>query len=540
MSVFQSNFLVIGSGVAGLTCALKAAEYGTVNLVTKKEAFESNTNYAQGGIAVVLDPLDCFDSHIEDTLVAGAGLCHPDAVEVTVQNGPRVVEELRRWGTDFTPDRSGDGLELGREGGHSRRRIVHAKDLTGREVERALLEQIHRHEKTRVFQHTLAIDLLVEENNEGRCWGCAAWDDTCQEVHYFTAGVIILATGGLGRVYLHTTNPSIATGDGVAMAYRQGIPIANMEFIQFHPTAFFSSDEETFLISEAVRGEGGILRTSDGTAFMEDYHELKDLAPRDIVARALDAEMKKRGDSHAFLDVTHLNQKEFSQRFPNISRYCRDHHLDLSRDMIPVVPAAHYSCGGIVTGLSGETSLRGLFAAGEVACTGLHGANRLASNSILEALVFGGRAIELAYREGLHKESCPASIIPRVRVEPKKDLETVRISHCREALRRLMWDYVGIVRSEDRLRRAQDRIRVLREEVDDHIRQGFTRADLFDLRNMVEVSDLIVGCALTRKESRGLHYIREYPEPDEQWKKDTIVRRDNREAPLLPGVRMPV
>jgi L-aspartate oxidase len=313
-----------------------------------------------------------------------------------------------------------------------------------------------------------------------------------------------------------------------------------MEFIQFHPTAFYSPGERTFLISEAVRGEGGILRTSDGHPFMEDYHELKDLAPRDIVARALDAEMKRRGDSHGFLDVRHLDQKEFARRFPNITRHCREHHLDLSRDMIPVVPAAHYSCGGILTGLSGETSIRGLFAAGEVACTGVHGANRLASNSLLEALVFGRRAVEMAYREGLHEESPPDTIVPHVRRYPKRGLETVRIFHCRDELRRLMWDYVGIVRSEDRLRLAEGRLGKVREEVDDYLQQGFTRPDLFELRNMVEVSSLIVRCALTRKESRGLHYILEYPErDDEHWKKDTIVQRERRDPPLLPGIPLP-
>lgn len=540
MAQFQSNFLIIGSGVAGLTCALKAAKYGTVNLITKKEDYESNTNYAQGGIAAVLDPLDSFESHIKDTLVAGADLCHEDAVDVMVHHGPEVVTELLRLGTAFSPDRSGTSLELGREGGHSKRRIVHAQDLTGREVERALLEKIRRHERARMFQHTQAIDLLVEGNRDARCWGCVAWDDNWQELHYFTAGVTIISSGGLGQLYLYTTNPSIATGDGVAIAFRQGIPIANMEFIQFHPTAFYSPGEPTFLISEAVRGEGGILRTSDGYAFMEDYHELKDLAPRDVVARALDAEMKQRGDSHALLDVRHLDQKEFAHRFPNITRHCREQHLDLSRDMIPVVPAAHYSCGGIITGLWGETAVRGLFAAGEVACTGVHGANRLASNSILEALVFGRRAVELAHREGLHEQSCPASIIPRVRRYPKRGLETIRISHCHDELRRLMWNYVGIVRSEDRLHLAERRLGNLREEVDDYLRQGFTRPDLFDLRNMVEVSSLIVRCARHRKESRGLHYILEYRErDDEHWRKDTIVQRESRESPLLPGISTP-
>jgi len=536
MAVFHSSFLVIGSGVAGLTCALKAADYGTVNLVTKKEEFESNTNYAQGGIAAVLDPLDCFESHIEDTLKAGAGLCHEDAVRVTVEHGPKVIEELRQWGAVFTQDHGRDSLELGREGGHSRRRIVHAKDLTGKEVERALLEQVHRHEKTRIFRHAMAVDLLVQDSPEPRCWGCIIWDDTWDELHFFTAGVTILATGGLGQIYLHTTNPSIATGDGVAMAYRQGVPIANMEFIQFHPTAFFCPEERTFLISEAVRGEGGILRTGDGEAFMERYHELKDLAPRDIVARAVDAEMKKRGDSNVFLDVRHIPNRSLPSRFPNITQHCRDHHLDLSRDMIPVVPAAHYSCGGILTGLWGETAVKGLFAAGEVACTGLHGANRLASNSILEAVVFGKRSVEFARREGLHEESYPDNILCSVRVQPKRDLERVRISHCRDELRRLMWDYVGIVRSEDRLKRARERLTTLRQEVTDYIEAGYTRGDLFDLRNMVEVAELVVACALSRKESRGLHYILEYPNTDdEHWKKDTIVKRDQRETPLLPG-----
>ncbi len=537
MSHYESNFLIIGTGVAGLTCALKAANHGTVNLITKKEDFESSTNYAQGGIAAVLDPLDTFDSHIEDTLVAGAGLCHRDAVEVMVQQGPKVIEELRRWGTDFTEDTDGQTLALGREGGHSTRRIVHAKDLTGREVERALLLQIHRSDRVRMFQHTRAIDLMIRDNNTTRCWGCVAWDESCKELHTFTAGVTILVTGGLGQVYLYTTNPEIATGDGVAMAYRQGLPVSNMEFIQFHPTAFYSPGERTFLISEAVRGEGGILRNKDGYAFMENHHPLKDLAPRDIVARALDSEMKKRGDPHAYLDVRHINQQEFAKRFPNITRHCRDRNIELSRDMIPVVPAAHYSCGGIPTGLYGETPIEGLFAVGEVACTGVHGANRLASNSLLEALVFGGRAVEQTLREGLHKETCPASIIVCPRCEVRRDLEAVRIAHCRDELRRLMWDYVGIVRSESRLQLAQRRLGTLKEEVEGYLKEGFCQADLLDLRNIVEVAGLVVQCALTRKESRGLHYIVEYPETDDKnWKKDTVLQREDREEPLVPGL----
>jgi len=536
MAHYQSNFLIIGTGVAGLTCALKAAEHGTVNLITKKEDFESSTNYAQGGIAAVLDPLDTFESHIQDTLIAGAGLCHEDAVRVVVEHGPEVIEDLRRMGTDFTEDPSGKGLELGREGGHSTRRIVHAKDLTGREVERALLVQIHRRNGVRMFQHTRAIDLLVDDNDTPRCWGCLAWDEVCKELHTFTAGVTVVVTGGLGQVYLYTTNPSIATGDGVAMAYRQGVPVANMEFIQFHPTAFYSPGESTFLISEAVRGEGGILRTRDGYAFMENHHPLKDLAPRDIVARALDGEMKRRGEPHAYLDVRHINQEEFAKRFPNITRHCRERHIDLSRDMIPVVPAAHYSCGGILTGLHGETSLEGLFAVGEVACTGVHGANRLASNSLLEALVFGARAVETALEEGLHNETCPASITTCPRSEATHDLEAVRISHCQDELRRLMWDYVGIVRSEDRLQLARTRVGFLKEEVNNYFRRGYFRADLLDLRNMVEVAGLVIECALSRKESRGLHYIVEYPEPDDQhWKKDTVLKREHREGPLIPG-----
>ncbi|MEW6235251.1 MAG: L-aspartate oxidase [Candidatus Omnitrophota bacterium] len=523
MACFESAFLVIGSGVAGLKAALEAAEHGTVHLVTKKQDFESNTNYAQGGIATVLDPNDSFEAHIRDTLTAGAGLCRRDSVELIVTHGPNAIRNLIENGVDFT--RKDDGsLALGREGGHSFRRIVHAQDLTGREVEKSLLKRVCDHPRVAVFEHHTAIDLILDENR--RCWGAWVWDKENGEADRFFASVTILCTGGCGLVYNYSTNPPIATGDGVAMAYRTGCRIANMEFIQFHPTAFYTPDSDRpFLISEAVRGEGAILRAKDGTAFMEGYHPLKDLAPRDIVARAIDNEMKNRGDDFCYLDVRHLGLDFFHKRFPNISRYCEEQGLNLDKDMIPIVPAAHYMCGGVMTDLWGAADAKGLFAAGEVSCTGVHGANRLASNSILEALVFSRRLLERAVEDGLHKETPPQVDWQWYRPPHQEKLEAVRLVNCRKTLRLLMWDYVGIVRSDARLRQARKRLSVLKDEIDSYFNAGHITEELLELRNLAQVSELIVLCALERKESRGLHYNTDYPDLSDPPKETIICKR---------------
>ena len=525
---FRSSILVLGSGVAGLTLALKAAQNGTVNLVTKQEDFESNTNYAQGGIAAVFDRSDSFESHIRDTLQAGAGLCHRRAVELIVTQGPEVILELIEIGARFTRREDGE-LELGREGGHSFRRIVHAKDLTGREVEKALLEKVRAHPKINIFQYHFAADLVLDDS--GWCRGVWVWDEHGHRMCLYLAGVTILCTGGCGLVYLYTTNPSTATGDGVAMSYRAGARVANMEFIQFHPTAFnYSETERPFLISEAVRGEGAILRTADGTPFMEKYHKQKDLAPRDIVARAIDREMKSRGEKCCYLDIRPMGVEFFRQRFPAITRHCEGHGLNLTEGSIPVVPAAHYMCGGVVTDLWGATDIPGLFAAGEVAFTGVHGANRLASNSLLEALVFSRRSLERSLELGLHREEPPEPKERRWERRAVGELEAVRIVSCRHALQELMWDYVGIVRSTERLHLAQKRLLVLKEEIDSYIQAGYINASLLELRNLAQTAELIILCGLERKESRGLHFTIDYPELKPTLEDSMVIRNADGET----------
>ncbi|RMF70022.1 MAG: L-aspartate oxidase [Calditrichaeota bacterium] len=536
-STHESDFLVIGSGIAGLSFALKAANFGTVAVVTKKEKAESNTNYAQGGIAAVVSKEDSFELHIQDTLRAGAGLCHRKAVEVLVREGPQRVEELVRWGAQFTRKRNDhrETYDLGREGGHSVNRILHAKDLTGREIERALLRAVLENPKISIFENHMAVDLLTEhqlgpdqERKAERihCWGAYVLDVETGEIQVFLAKAILLATGGCGQVYRNTTNPRIAVGDGIAMAYRAGAMLANLEFIQFHPTALFHPEGDSFLISEAVRGFGGILRTKDGRAFMEKYHPMKDLAPRDIVARAIDAELKKSGEDHVYLDVTHLDAQEVIDHFPNIYQKCLSLKLDITKEPIPVVPAAHYMCGGVVTDLEARTSILGLFACGEVACTGVHGANRLASNSLLEAVVFSHRAVQSCKR---YIESLSDFAFPKIPAWSESDTynhdEWVLIAHDREEVRSLMSDYVGIVRSDLRLQRALRRILLIANEVEDFYKRTRVTEGLLELRNLVAVAQLITRCAMYRKESRGLHYTTDYPETDDRhWKKDTIIQ----------------
>ena len=533
--VYTSDFLVIGSGIAGLSFALKAARFGTVSIITKKDDRESNTNYAQGGIASVISPDDSFDLHIHDTLTAGAGLCHLDAVELVVRDGPDRIHELIEWGAAFTrKNETSPALSLGREGGHSRNRIIHAADLTGREIERALLSAVASAPNIRVFEHHVAIDLITEHHLRDKaqqrergahCWGVYALNTPLGKVERFLAKATLLATGGAGHVYLHTTNPAIATGDGVAMAFRAGADVANLEFMQFHPTTLYHPQARSFLISEAMRGYGALLRTSEGREFMTDYHPLGALAPRDIVARAIDREIKKSGHPCVYLDVRHKPAEETKAHFPNISVQCLQFGLDITKDRIPVVPAAHYMCGGVVCDLNGCASIQGLYVCGEVSCTGLHGANRLASNSLLEGSVFAHHAAHHAHEFIKGRVAVDPEDIPGWNDEGTFNSEEwVLIAHDRLELQTLMWDYVGIVRSNARLLRAQRRVQMIADEIEEFYKKTVVTPELIELRNIAIVATLIIECALRRKESRGLHYTTDYPEPSDVFgTTDTIL-----------------
>lgn len=530
----KTDFLVLGSGIAGLSFAIRAAEIGKVIILTKKEKAESNTNYAQGGIATVLDPNDTFDAHIQDTLTAGVGLNRRESVELIVREGPQTVKELEHWGVSFTRTPSGT-LDLAREGGHSFFRIVHVEDRTGSAIEHALLERVRKHPNIQIFENYICIELITEhhlhikQKTKGKihCWGVYALDGQKAKVHTFLAPVVLLATGGTGRVYLHTTNPSIATGDGIAMAFRAGAMIANMEFMQFHPTTLYHPDDDSFLISEAVRGFGGILRTRNGEAFMKKYHPMGDLAPRDIVARAIDAELKRSGEECVYLDVTHLDPEKVRKRFPHIYHRLLELNLDMTREWIPVVPSAHYMCGGVLTDLWGRTTIEGLYASGEVACTGVHGANRLASNSLLEAVVFSKRAFENAkvYFEKNRKNPLP-EVPPWDDKGTFNQEEWVLISHDQREIQRLMWDYVGIVRSDERLDRAERRIALIANDIEAFYKKTKVTPLLLELRNIASVAHLIIRCAQFRKESRGLHYTTDYPDRDDtHWLGDTVIQQ---------------
>jgi L-aspartate oxidase len=532
----QFDFLVLGTGIAGLTFALKVAEVGRVAIITKKNQADSNTNWAQGGIAAVTSREDSFELHVRDTLDAGAGLCREPVVRAIVEEGPARIAELIELGAQFSQrEIPGSGgrreLDLTREGGHSKRRILHARDATGREIERALLDAVDRHPGITVFENHFAIDLITTDRlgvpGPNRCAGVYVLNRKEQRVDVFAAPVVVLATGGCGKVYLYTTNPDIATGDGVAMAYRAGVPIANMEFIQFHPTCLFHPKARTFLISEAIRGEGGRLLDAQGEPFMPRYDSRAELAPRDIVARAIDSEMKRTGADNVFLDITHKPAAFITEHFPTIHARCIEFGLDITRDWIPVVPAAHYQCGGVVTNLDGQTELPGLYAVGEVACTGLHGANRLASNSLLEALVVSARASRHVLSE--RPEPIRAAIPAWSTGNATNADEMVVVSHNWDEIRRAMWDYVGIVRSTNRLRRAEKRLGNLQEEIREYYWNFIVTSDLLELRNLATVAELIVASALSRPESRGLHFTLDFPEPDPAWEqRDTIVRRPAR------------
>ena len=515
------DYLVLGSGIAGLWFSLGVADHGQVAIITKKETTESNTNYAQGGIAGVWDENDSTESHIQDTLIAGAGLCNEDVVRDVVSEGPHEIQKLIDLGASFT--QTNGKLHLGREAGHQHSRIVHAKDTTGREIERVLLEKVLAHPNISVFNFHYAVDLITEHHlgqyvtrlrPDVSCFGAYVLDERDESIHTFLARVILLATGGSCAVYQHTTNPSIATGDGVAMAYRAKARLANMEFVQFHPTALYRGKAQkgrAFLISEAVRGHGGILLNKEGDAFMERYDTRRDLAPRDIVARAIDDQLKHRGEDHVYLDVSHIEAAKTEEAFPNILSTCRKYGIDPIREPIPVVPAAHYQCGGVQTDAMAQTSIQGLLAIGEVAYTGLHGANRLASNSLLEALVFSRKAVEAAPQIAALR-SFNETVPDWDDSGTEQQREWILISHNLDELRQTMWNYVGIVRSDLRLARALRRTRLLYEEVEEFYLRTRISSRLCELRNLIAVSYLIIRSAQMRRESRGLHYTLDYPE----------------------------
>lgn len=524
----QTDFLVIGSGIAGLTYALKVAEAcpdKTITILTKTQSDETNTKYAQGGIAGVMDPeQDSFEKHIEDTLVAGDELCNRRVVEIVVKEGVQRIEEIISWGAQFDKESDGD-YKLGKEGGHSEYRILHHKDVTGREMERALLAAIAKRPNIQLISHCFVIDIITQHHlgylvtkstPDIECYGVYVLNLVSNKIEKILAKITLLATGGNGQVYRSTTNPAIATGDGVAMVYRAKGRIENMEFIQFHPTALYEPGirGQNFLITEAVRGDGGILRNHAGEAFMEKYDQRKDLAPRDIVARAIDNEMKVAGTEHVFLDCRHFSREKFVEHFPNIYAKCLSIGIDITRHMIPVTPAAHYSCGGIKTDEHGRTSIKHLYAAGECASTGLHGANRLASNSLLEAMVFAHRSYldavqkigPVTYREDLPDWKADGTNAPK---------EMILITQSVKELKLLMSDYVGIVRNNERLHRAMKRLDLLYEETESLYERTVVSPQLCELRNMITVAYLIVKCAEFRHESRGLHYNTDYPTKSE-------------------------
>ena len=519
-TVIETDVLVLGSGIAGLSYAIKAARHGRVTVLTKKEDSEANTNYAQGGIAAVMDPGDSFEAHIADTLEAGAGLCDGAAVDLLVRSGPERVRELIEYGVRFTYERDRPGsLSLAREGGHSARRIVRADDLTGRAIERGLLDAAAR-AAVAIHEHYFALALWVDEAERGpRCIGALAVDRETGEQEAVAARVTYLATGGCGQVYRYTTNPRIATGDGIAMAFRAGAPVANLEFVQFHPTALHPVEPRAFLISEAVRGEGALLRDGAGRAFMADYHPLADLAPRDVVARAIDAEMRRTGARHVWLDCSPIPATHFAERFPNILETCRSRGLDPPADPLPVVPAAHYMCGGVRTDLDARTGVASLLAAGEVACTGVHGANRLASNSLLEAVVFAARAADTTAKL-LEQEAAPRGAPPRAR--PARQPDAADVEKLRGGIRDVLWMGAGIVRDDEGLAAARRSL----AELSASVPREPSSPEAAEVANLHLLGELIVRSAILRKESRGLHFSRSHPDPDPAFQRDTIIQPD--------------
>jgi L-aspartate oxidase len=545
----QKDFIVIGSGVAGLTFALKVCKFGSVGIITKDALEESATKYAQGGIASVMAEDDSFELHVQDTMETGRGLCHEDFVRIACREGPARIRELVDLGAQF--DLRGTEFDLGKEGGHSRRRILHAHDLTGWEIEKTLIEAVHAEKNIEIFEHHMAIDLITKArlddkiqpgSSDDEALGLYVLNHKTSQVETMVADVILLASGGAGKVYLYTSNPDTATGDGIAVAYRAGAKIANMEFFQFHPTCLFHPKAKSFLISETVRGEGGILRLENGETFMENYHALGCLAPRDVVARAIDYEMKKSGDDCVYLDVTHLEGYRIRERFPNIYQTCLEFGFDMSQERIPVVPAAHYMCGGLIVDANGQTNIKRLFASGEVCFSGLHGANRLASNSLLEGLVLSHRAVDKAvnlFKETKNSQNQLEQIPAWDPGSAVDSDESVVVSHNWDEIRRLMWNYVGIVRSDKRLKRAERRIQLLLEEIQEYYWNFKITKDTLELRNIAITAQLIIQGALTRKESRGLHFNLDHLDTDdENWKRDNVFQDTARRliTPINPRI----
>jgi L-aspartate oxidase len=524
-----TDILIIGCGAAGLSLALRLADAARVAVLAKGPLSEGSTYYAQGGVSAVLDASDSIESHLQDTLIAGAGLCHADAVRFTVEHGREVIEWLSTRGVPFTRELSADGnvdYHLHREGGHSHRRIVHAADATGQAIQTTLEARAREHPNITLLDHCIAVDLITRRKlglDGNRCLGAYVLDRHSGRVEVLAARFVVLATGGASRVYLYSSNPDGSTGDGIAMAWRAGCRVANLEFMQFHPTCLYHPQAKNFLISEAVRGEGGYLLLPDGTRFMRNFDVRMELAPRDIVARAIDHEMKRLGAECVYLDISHKPAAFVREHFPNIHAKCLEYGFDMTRQPIPVVPAAHYTCGGVMTDLAGRTDLKGLYAIGEVAFTGLHGANRMASNSLLECLVFAAAAAADIQPWLAHAPEPP--LLPAWDESRVTDSdEEVVVSHNWAELRQFMWDYVGIVRTNKRLQRAQHRVELLLREIAEYYGNFRISADLIELRNLALVAELIIRCALERKESRGLHYTLDYPASNESAPvRDTVL-----------------
>ncbi len=536
------DYLVVGSGAAGLYFSILASRSGKVLLLTKNTLKESNTYYAQGGIASVEKHTDSFQQHIKDTIKAGDELCNEKAVEMVVSEGPGIINELISIGVKFTRDRSKGYYSLHKEGGHSKSRVFHFKDITGRELIRALTKMVRENSNITIIENMAAVDLLTEHQKEDSslfnprnitCYGIYAHDPKTKKIHKILSRSTILATGGSGQVYLHTSNPGVATGDGLAMAFRAGATVSNLEFYQFHPTTLYTEKEKenSFLISEAVRGFGGNLKTKDGKSFMHKYHRLKSLAPRDIVARAIDSEMKKRGDEFVYLDIRNFPANKIISTFPNIYKKCLDEGIDITKEMIPVVPAAHYQCGGIETDLHGKTDIKGLYAIGEVAQNGMHGANRLASNSLLDALVFA-KISALSVEKYISRNVINFSDIKEWEYyHTERPIEKVVVSYLRNTIRRLVSEFIGIVRSDERLKMAEKMIDLLAWQARDYYMQTELSRETVELRNIADVAYLLVRFAGFRKESRGLHYNIDHPEKDNiNWKKNTRLRSSGRRS----------
>ncbi len=531
-STQSCDFLVIGAGLAGLSFALEVAEHGSVVLLSKTELEESNTRYAQGGIAAVWQTPDTPEAHAEDTMRAGGGLCRREVVDMVVREGPDRVRELQAAGVEFSRDERGRTL-LGREGGHSHRRVLHVQDCTGAAFVDVLTKRVREHASIQLREHCMAVDLVTGSWLARRSGSLPPYPDQVRGAYvldvrsgcmgHVAAKVVAVCAGGAGKVYLYTSNPDIASGDGVAMGWRSGARVANMEFIQFHPTCLYHPKAKNFLVTEAMRGEGGVLRDRQGDPFMTRYDPRRELAPRDIVARAIDAELKRSGDECVFLDMTHHERAFLEQRFPTVYGRCRDLGIDVATEGIPVVPAAHYTCGGVAVDLQGESSVRNLFVLGEAACTGLHGANRLASNSLLECLVFAKRA---AHEAIARLDSLALAEIPAWDPGDAVDAdEQVVIAHVWDEIRRFMWNYVGIVRTGRRLERARHRVQLVQEEIRNYYWDFSLTGDLVELRNLATVAGIVVESALRRRESRGLHYNTDFPDKDIRFLRDTVLQR---------------